>query len=104
MQFLLVLLAAATAVSPALAQVTSWANIGCTGASSVAACDGSCQSFIGKRAFSTPAGAEVCVTMFLDASCTTVAFPNPNQDGECTAIESGNPILAYSCSSDNVCA
>ncbi|KAJ7069676.1 hypothetical protein C8F01DRAFT_1078181 [Mycena amicta] len=101
MQVLLLLLAASTA---ALGQITTWEVIGCTGASSTAPCDGSCHSFVGKNAFRTVASSIThCVTMFGDSSCTEVLFPNPNQNGQCSAIESGNPVLAFSCSSNNTC-
>ncbi|KAJ7686256.1 hypothetical protein B0H14DRAFT_3534666 [Mycena olivaceomarginata] len=104
MQILLVLQVLAAAAVPAFAQITTFANIGCTGATAVAPCDGSCHSFVGKGAFKVTAGAEHCVTAWADAACTSTLFPNPNQDGECTAIESGNPVLALSCSPDNTCA
>jgi hypothetical protein len=51
MQMLLVLQVLAAAAVPALAQITTFAVIGCTGATSVAPCDGSCHSFVGKNAF-----------------------------------------------------
>ncbi|KAJ7668012.1 hypothetical protein B0H17DRAFT_950200, partial [Mycena rosella] len=75
----------------------------CSGASLVVPCDGTCHSFSGKNAFSTVAGTEHCVTMFTGATCTSsgVAFPNPNQAGQCTNIEFGNPIVSFSCSPDN---
>ncbi|KAJ6474308.1 hypothetical protein C8R45DRAFT_1160598 [Mycena sanguinolenta] len=82
MQILLVLQVLAAAAVPALAQITTFANIGCTGASTVAPCDG----------FEVTAGAEHCVTVYADSACTSTLFPNPNQDGECTGIESGNPV------------
>ncbi|KAJ7882684.1 hypothetical protein B0H13DRAFT_2344556 [Mycena leptocephala] len=104
MQMLLILQVLAAAAAPALAQITTFAVIGCTGATSVAPCDGSCHSFVGKSAYRVTAGAEHCVTMYGDAACTSSLFPNPNQDGQCSAIESGNPVLAFSCAPDNTCA
>ncbi|KAJ7268623.1 hypothetical protein C8J57DRAFT_1325723 [Mycena rebaudengoi] len=103
MQVLAVVLAVA-AVVPALAQITTFANIGCSGASAVFPCDGSCNSFVGKRAFATVAGATHCVTIFTDANCTNIYFPNVNQHGQCTAIEAGDPTPAFSCSTDSTCA
>ncbi|KAJ7861812.1 hypothetical protein B0H14DRAFT_2741341 [Mycena olivaceomarginata] len=103
MQMLLVLQVLAAAAVPALAQITTFAVIGCTGATSVAPCDGSCHSFVGKNAFRVTAGSEHCVTAYGDAACTSPLFPNPNQNGNCEAIESGNPVLALSCSPTNTC-
>ncbi|KAJ7601939.1 hypothetical protein FB45DRAFT_902797 [Roridomyces roridus] len=90
----------------AYAQITTFPNIGCTGTAATFPCDGSCHPWTtgGQGAFKTVAGTTHCVTMFLDAACTQVAFPNPGSDGTCLPIESGNPILSFSCSADNTCA
>ncbi|KAJ6481365.1 hypothetical protein DFH09DRAFT_418429 [Mycena vulgaris] len=105
MHFLPVLLAAAAVPALTLASnITTWAVIGCTGSKSVFPCDGSCHSFVGKNAYSTVAGTAHCVSFFEDAACTSLSFPTPNQAGQCSAIESGDPILAFSCSADNTCA
>ncbi|KAJ6481367.1 hypothetical protein DFH09DRAFT_295768 [Mycena vulgaris] len=104
MHFHAVLLVAAAVPALTLASnITAWDNLGCSGSRSAFPCDGSCHSFVGKRAFTTVAGTEHCVAVFSDAACTSLLFPTFDQAGQCTNIESGNPILAFSCSADNTC-
>ncbi|KAJ6581352.1 hypothetical protein B0H19DRAFT_1114824 [Mycena capillaripes] len=102
MQFFALVLAAAIAMTQA-SNITTFAVIGCSGASAVFPCDGSCHTFVGKNAFKSAAG--TCVSMFTGSTCESsdLAFPNPNPNGICEAIESGNPIVAFSCSPTSTC-
>ncbi|KAJ7179536.1 hypothetical protein C8R46DRAFT_1029023 [Mycena filopes] len=103
MKFLIPL---AAAVVPALANITAFTVIGCSGTSQVFSCDGTCHAFSNMRAFKVDAGAEHCVTVYSGSTCasSTIQFPNPNQDGQCTAIEASQATLSFVCSVDNTCA
>ncbi|KAJ7179537.1 hypothetical protein C8R46DRAFT_643456 [Mycena filopes] len=97
----------ATAAAPALAaNIAAFTNFNCGGTETVVVCDGSCHSFTGKNSFIVDAGAEHCVSVYTGTACesSTFQFPNPNQDGSCTNLETSQPILSFSCSADNTCA
>ncbi|KAI0762439.1 hypothetical protein C8Q74DRAFT_151987 [Fomes fomentarius] len=93
------------------AGITGFSGNTCDGAVGLnVPCDGSCHSFDTRHSFRVDGGSgDHCVTMFEGAGCPNdhggTAFMHTfvNQNGQCTNVNTGTPILSFLCSPNNIC-